>query len=188
VREVKEMYRVIRLAVALLTGATMQVLAGGLPVLFFSDLEGGPNMGGENNRGVWVSVYGSRFGTSQGDSYITVGTGRAAAYAVWSESKVVFQPGPAATSGNITLVKGGAVSNGIPFQVRAGKIYFVAVEGSDGNKGSFESPWRTLLQARNQMQPGDVTYAKNGVSQTEMDDWAASMLLRTQWWRTLARR
>ncbi|MBN8730168.1 MAG: right-handed parallel beta-helix repeat-containing protein [Acidobacteria bacterium] len=169
------------LFLAFLMSTGVPALAGTAPVLYFSDLEGGPNTGGENNRGVWVTVYGNRFGASRGDAYVTIGMGRAAAYASWAETKVVFQIGAAATSGNIVLTRGAAASNGIPFQVRGGKIYFVAVDGSDGNKGSFESPWRSLIQARNQMQPGDVTYARNGVSQTETDDWAASMLLRTQW-------
>ena len=71
------------------------------------------------------------------------------------------------------------VSNGVPFTVRSGKIYFVSTSGRDSSSGSFTSPWRTLLKARDSMKPGDITYAMNGVSQVKDDGqgWNTCMLL-----------
>jgi len=41
------------------------------PVLFYSDLESGPNTGGENNHGAFVTVYGDGFGNTQGGSTVS---------------------------------------------------------------------------------------------------------------------
>src|SRR5882672_2889097 len=35
---------------------------------------------------------------------------------------------------------GGAASNGLPFSVNSGSIYFVSTSGNDSNNGSFTSP------------------------------------------------
>jgi uncharacterized protein (TIGR03437 family) len=153
---------------------------GAAPRIFFSDLESGPNTGGENNAGAYVTIYGKRFGSTQGSAFVTVGGGRASAYPVWTETKITFQLGSAAATGNIIVTTPGGTSNGVPFTVRRGNIYFVAPGGSDGNKGSFASPWRTVLKARDSMKAGDITYAMDGVSQTTDDGqgWNACMLLR----------
>ena len=45
------------------------------PVIFYSDLTSGPNTGGQNNQGVFVTIWGNNFGSSQGSSSITVGGG-----------------------------------------------------------------------------------------------------------------
>jgi hypothetical protein len=34
------------------------------PVIYYSDLESGPNTGGENNQGALVTIYGEHFGSS----------------------------------------------------------------------------------------------------------------------------
>src|SRR5690349_16020405 len=123
------------------------------PRIFFSDLESGPNIGGQNNHGVWVTIWGKGFGATRGSSTVTVGGGEAADYPIWSDSKITFQLGPAAKTGEIVVnvvnvspvtqkgKDGGRAgsgmpsvhlqSNGLPFFVRAGKIFFVAVNGSD---------------------------------------------------------
>jgi hypothetical protein len=139
------------------------------PRLFYSDLQSGPNSGGENNNGVWVTIYGERFGSSQGSSIVTVGGGAAAAYRIWSDTKITFQPGPAAATGNIVVSNAAGTSNGLPFTVRSGRILFVATNGSDGNDGSFSAPWATVTHARDSVQAGDTVYLMNGVSQTQDD-------------------
>ena len=150
------------------------------PHIFYSDLQSGPNTGGQNSAGVFVTVYGIRFGASQGSSYVTIGSGRAAAYPVWSDSKITFQLGSAASTGNITVTTSNGTSNGVPFTVRSGNIYFVSTSGNDSNNGSYSSPWATLLHARDTMASGDTIYAMNGVGQTADDGqgWSACMLLR----------
>jgi uncharacterized protein (TIGR03437 family) len=152
------------------------------PRIFFSDLESGPNTGGENNAGAYVTIYGKRFGASRGDSFITVGGGRAANYPIWTDTKITFQLGPSAATGDIVLTTATGVSNGIPFTVRPGRIYFIAVSGNDSQDGSFASPWRTIPRART-MNPGDIVYAMNGVAQTTEDDqgWHAAFTLRPAW-------
>lgn len=162
------------------------------PRIFFSDLESGPNTGGQNNNGVWVTIWGKGFGTERGRSTVTVGGGAARNYPVWSDSKITFQLGPAAKTGsivvNVVLPKhaarngdsknrpsdpGKLASNGLPFTVRRGKIFFVATRGSDFKKGTFAAPWRTVLHAKDYMSAGDTTYIEDGVVQNKEDSYTA---------------
>ncbi|MCC6808082.1 MAG: hypothetical protein IT381_11710, partial [Deltaproteobacteria bacterium] len=43
------------------------------PVIFFTDLKSGPNVGGANNAGVYLTIYGLRFGATRGTSRVTIG-------------------------------------------------------------------------------------------------------------------
>lgn len=151
-----------------------------VPHLFFSDLESGPNTGGESNAGAYVTVYGKDFGSARGSSYVTIGGGQAAAYPVWTDTKVTFQLGAAAATGDLIVVVPDGSSNAIPFTVSRGRIFFVSPGGSDRKNGGFSSPWRTLVKARDSMRPGDITYAMNGVAQTADDGsgWNTSLLVR----------
>jgi hypothetical protein len=145
------------------------------PRIFFSDLESGPNTGGQNNHGVWVTIWGKGFGVERGSSTVTIGGGAAAEYPTWTDTKITFQLGPAAKSGQIVVQQRAAVgaSNGLPFSVREGKIYFVAVNGSDRHNGTFALPWRSIVHAKNRMSAGDVAYIRDGVAQTSEDNFTA---------------
>jgi hypothetical protein len=174
------------------------------PRIFFSDLESGPNIGGQKNLGVCVTIWGKGFGAERGASTVTVGGGAAAEYPIWTDTRITFQLGPLARTGDIVVtVRENAVragegqstagmpnrsgqtnaginkgvgkiaSNGLPFAVRAGKIYFVAVNGSDRQKGSFEAPWKSIVHAKDRMFAGDVTYIRDGVAQTTEDNYTA---------------
>src|ERR1700691_2927126 len=167
---------------------TFLLACGGLlaqaPVLFFSDITSGPNTGGENGNGAYVTIYGNYFGASQGTSTAAAGGGPMVNCQAWGAAwlwyqKITCQLGPNATSGSLVVTVNGQPSNGLPFAVASGNIYFVATSGSDRNTGAFASPWRTLLKARNTMQPGDITYAMNGVAQSTDDGtgWDAAFLL-----------
>lgn len=151
------------------------------PRIFFSDLESGPNSGGEDNAGAFVTIHGRGFGATRGDSSVTIGGGAAASYPAWSDSQITFQLGQAAATGNVVVSTPEGASNGVPFTVRPGRIHLVSVSGNDGNKGTFTSPWKTLLKARDSMKAGDITYATDGVSQTTDDGqgWHTAMLLQT---------
>jgi beta-glucanase (GH16 family) len=133
------------------------------PVIFFTDLESGPNTGGENNNGAYVTIYGNNFGTSP---TVTVGGGQAliklapSSY-LWYQ-RMSIQLGANATTGNIVVSNSSGTSNGVPFTVRAGKIYFVSTSGSDSNAGTVSAPFATLPKARNTMAPGDITYMRGG--------------------------
>jgi uncharacterized protein (TIGR03437 family) len=154
------------------------------PVLFFSDITSGPNTGGEGGNGAYVTIYGNYFGASQGSSIATAGGGVMVNCRIWGAAwlwyqKLSCQLGPGAASGNLVVLVNGQSSNPLPFTVTSGNIYFVSTIGSDNNPGSFASPWGTLLNARNVMQPGDITYVMNGVSQSSDDGtgWDSALLL-----------
>lgn len=149
------------------------------PRIFYSDLDSGPKTGGENGNGAYVTIYGKNFGSSRGSSTVTVGGGAAVNYPTWTDSKVAFQLGPNAATGNIVVTVGGQASNGIAFTVRSGNIYFVSTSGNDSGNGSFTSPWRTIPKAKNSLAAGDIAYIEDGVSQTGTDDYNASLAIRT---------
>ena len=151
------------------------------PVLFFSDLVSGPNSGGQNNNGAFVTLYGNHLGSTP---TVKVGGGQAivtlapAPY-LWYQ-KMTIQLGPQAQTGTMVVSNPNGSSNGLPFTVRPGKIYFVAPGGRDFNSGSFTSPWKTLPRAV-QGGAGSIVYAMDGVSQTSDDGqgWGAAVTLRT---------
>ncbi len=160
--------------------ATSQVLP---PRIFYSDLVSGPNTGGENNNGVYVTIYGHGFGSSQGSSTVTIGGHAPAQYKLWCGScwggvsgteydKVTIQLGSSAASGNIVLTTSAGTSNGIPFTVRSGNIYFVSNSGSDSAAGTFTAPWATIPHATNTISPGDTIYVENGVTVTTPDPYS----------------
>ncbi len=142
--------------------------------LFFSDLTSGPSAGGENGKGAYVTIVGNGFGASRGSSTVTVGGGAVDSYPLWTATKITFQLGAAAKTGDIVVdVAGKGASNGLPFTVRAGAIYFVSSSGADANAGTFASPWATIPKAKNTLQAGDIAYigthAGDAVSQTTVD-------------------
>ena len=152
------------------------------PRLFYSDLESGPNSKGENNGGVYVSVYGKGFGSAKGEGYVTIGEGKAANYPIWKDDQITFQLGSSAATGNIIAVTSSGSSNPLPFTVRAGNIYFVSPNGKDSNNGSFTAPLKTLLKARDSfLKAGDTVYLMNGFTQPDDDGqgWRTTFLLRT---------
>src|SRR5579871_6400627 len=164
------------------------VLPSGLsaqtPRIFFSDLESGPNVGGKSNNGAWVAIWGKGFGAERGASTVTVGGGAAVAYPLWTDSQIIFQLGPAAKTGSIVVnlrdknasgKDASRASNSVPFTVRAGKIYFVAVNGSDRRRGTFEAPWKSIVRAKDSMSAGDITYIENGVTQESENSFTASL-------------
>jgi len=63
------------------------------PTAIFTDLQSGPNAGGQNNQGAIVTVYGFGFGSTRGSSTLTIGGAAPAAYLLWSDNKISFQIG-----------------------------------------------------------------------------------------------
>lgn len=146
------------------------------PVIFYSDLTSGPNTGGQNNKGAFVTIFGVHFGDTQGAGAVSVGGGAADNYAVWSDSKVVFQLGSSAASGNITITTADGTSNGVPFTVRSCDIYFVSTGGSDTTgTGSYASPWRHLSKARSVMSGGDICYIRGGTYTTSGENSSSKL-------------
>src|SRR6476469_811449 len=159
--------------ITLVVFSTAMMAQSATPRLFYSDLESGPNTGGQNNSGAFTTLWGKGFGASQGTSSVTVGGGAVAAYELWSDSKIIVQLGAGAVTGNIVVKVGSAASNGVPFTVRAGNIFFVSTSGNDANAGTFAAPWRTIPKAKNTIAAGDIAYIENGVSQTTEENFTA---------------
>ncbi len=119
--------RFLSIAIVMLVVFSTAMLAqSSAPRLFYSDLESGPNTGGQNNNGAFVTLWGKGFGSTQGTSSVTVGGGSVAAYQLWSDNKIIMQLGAGAVTGNMVVKVGSAASNGVPFTVRAGNIFFVS--------------------------------------------------------------
>src|SRR6266567_1331325 len=158
----------------LLVSAALLSAQSAPPRIFYSDLESGPITGGQNNKGAWVTIWGKSFGATQGTSTVTVGGGSADNYPLWSDTKIAFQLGANAKTGNIVVnVPNVGSSNGLAFTVRAGNIFFVATSGNNANTGSLGSPWQTIPHAKNAIAAGDIAYIENGVSQTSEDNFTA---------------
>ncbi len=147
------------------------------PKLFYSDLTSGPASGGEGGtNGAYVCVYGENFGSSQGESTISVGGVAASAYKVWSDggspylpghyAKACFQVAAATPSGAdlMEMTTSAATSGTLPFTVESGNIYFVSTSGNDSTgTGSSTSPWRTTAKCMAAMAPGNICYIENGI-------------------------
>lgn len=172
----------------------------GAPVLFFSDLTGGPREGNSDttfgqSAGTIVTVWGRNLGSTRGTSTVTCGGAPAAAYYAWGNATapanlyashgmqmVSFQVSNLAAEGpgEIRFTVGGVTSNPLPFLVRSGAIRFVRTSGSDATGiGSWTNPWRTIVHAKDQLAPGDICYVGDGVSQTTITDVEACVNLST---------
>ena len=134
---------VIMLGIGVL-GVNHAYAANAAPVIFYSDLTAGPNTGGQNNNGVFVTVWGNNFGSSQGTSYITVGGGQVSTYLTWTNTMICFQLGSNVTTGNIILVSSNGNATGPAFTVQAGNIYFVDPKAASNGSGTFASPFNHL--------------------------------------------
>ncbi len=161
------------------------------PALLFTDLTSGPNTGGQDNLGAFITLYGEGFGATRGSSTVTIGGVEVARYVTWGQDNaparqldmIVVQPGSAALSGAIVVTVGGAPSNPLPFTVRNGQIYFVipdAGNAGDGNPGTYLLPFKSLYRPRQVMQPGDISYIKGGtfnIADPDFPGWDTVLLL-----------
>ena len=155
--------RLVRAAFLLSVAAAAAMAQG--PRLFYSDLDSGPNTGGERDQGAYVTLYGRNFGAERGASRVTMGSGEPQ-YVSWGDNKIVIQLGAAVTTGDIRVQTAGGASSAVSFTVRPGNIFAVGVNGSDTNTGAFGTPWRTVQKAIETMAPGDITYVLDGVAET----------------------
>lgn len=164
------------------------------PVLWFSDLTSGPRTGNTDTSlgqtsgedGIIVSVWGTGLGASQASSTIACGGAPAAKVYYWGDAippyspanlnnayqdyqLIIFQVSHLATDGPaaITVTVNGAVSNGLPFIIRPGRIFFVKTTGSDSNPGTWTQPFLTMVRGKTiGIQPGDTIYVGDGVNQS----------------------
>lgn len=117
--------------------------------LLHTDLDNGPNTGGENGNGVYVTLYGYGFGASRGVGTVELNGVEVADYKVWSNTKIAVQLGGSTSSGDFTVTTNDGYSvtgcqrrqfgRSTDFTVRSGSIVYVSTSGS-GSTGSFASP------------------------------------------------
>ena len=139
------------------------------PVIFYSDLTAGPKTGGQNNNGVFVTIWGNNFGTTQGSSTVTVGGGTVANYQTWTNTMICFQLGANAATGNIVLNTSNGNATGPAFTVQAGNIYFVQPGAASNGSGTYASPFNHLYYAEQKVVAGDTVYVEAGTIQAEED-------------------
>jgi len=167
---VANMRRQLTLVAIVLVCAGGALAQGAGPRLFFTDIESGPNVGGEDDMGAFITIYGEGFGATQSNSTVTIGAHPVARVVLWDQDaaargldRIVVQPGLEAASGDIVVTVAGQASNALPFTVRAGNIYFVRqATGSDGNPGTRAQPWASIWRARSTLVAGDIVYVEGG--------------------------
>lgn len=137
------------------------------PVIFFTDLKSGPNTGGEGDNGVFITIYGERFGTTSGA--VTIGGVPVARIVSWQEDagparkldRIVVQPGKDVKGGDLIVWAATKPSNPVPFTVRTGRILLLDASVADNTgDGSFAKPFKSLYKARDNLGPGDTLYIK----------------------------
>lgn len=152
------------------------------PRVFFIDVEAGPVSGGLSNFGVPISIFGKGFGNERGASRVTIGGVEVATYLVWGSGNahnkmldmIVVQPGAKVKPGAIVVTVNGVPSNSdCSFKSNSGKVYFVAVSGSDSSPCSASAPCATILHTFSVMKPGDTTLVRGG-SYAEGEIWIRS--------------
>ena len=151
------------------------------PRIFFADLESGPNSGGEGNGGAFVTIWGRNFGSDRGAATVTAGGGPVTGYPVRTVARITFQLGPQARTGQIIVTTAAGASNGVPFAVRPGNLYFyfASTSGNDSSPGTVERPWRTVTRAVEAMRAGDITYIRDGAVQAAGDVYGAALSIQT---------
>jgi hypothetical protein len=143
------------------------------PVLFFTDIISGPATGNSDTTystggGAYVTLYGN-FLTSptvklNGLNCLTV-VSQPATW-LWYQ-RMVVQIGPTCTSGNFVVTTAGGTSNGLPFSIVSGRIYYVAASGgSDSNAGTFAAPWASINKVNSTLADGGIAYFENGFTAT----------------------
>lgn len=83
--------------------------------------------------GAQVTITGSGFGASQNNGQVMLGT-TAGVVQSWSDTQVVAQVGPGATSGNAQILQNGVFSNGVAFTVPLPTV--TAISPSSGASGT----------------------------------------------------
>jgi hypothetical protein len=139
------------------------------PVCLYQDVLSGPATGGEGGDGIYLSIYGHNFGSSQGTSTVTVNGTPVAQYLVWGSNNdvtgehdqisVQIASGTTGTGNIVVTTSGGSCSN-LTFTVRSGNIWFIGsgivndtpgsncttiengtAGGGAGGSGTYGSPW-----------------------------------------------
>lgn len=161
--------------------ACCAAMAQAAPVVLFTDVVTGPRTGGPGNFGAPISIFGTGFGATRGNSTVTIGGIEVASYLVWGAGNahnpaldmIVVQPGSSVTGGPIVVTVGGIASNADQsFTPNSGQIYYISTAGSDSNNGSEAAPFATIQYAGYDAvtNPGDIILLRGG-SYPENEIW-----------------
>jgi len=164
--------RVGFIACLYLAGPCLPAFADEAPRIFYTDIESGPNTGGENNNGAYLSIFGKGFGTNLSQVKVYVGNGEVARYMYLGLSlgrpdvqQLSVQLGPNTSTGPIRVVVNGVSSRtDKTFTIRPGKFYFIATNGNDekGRANDIARPFRTPNYVKELMNPGDFIIMRGG--------------------------
>ncbi len=137
---------------------------GVAPIVLYSDIKSGPNTGGENNSGIYLSVFGKNFGTTglgtttrvfinnvEVARYLSLGPskGRTDIQQLTVQVGALGNPAPGTPLPIRVSVNGTNSNTDQTFIVNPGTIYFVSLDGNDatGAPGAIASPYRTVQKA-----------------------------------------
>lgn len=152
------------------TYATTAAPTGAAPVVLYTDITSGPNTGGENNKGIYLSIFGKGFGTTglgtttrvfinnvEVDNYRFLGAskGRSDIQQITVQVGALGNPAMGVALPIRVSVSGVDSNSDNTFTVNPGNIYFVNnVSGVDTTTtttgGTFDAPFRTVQRQAGQ--------------------------------------
>ena len=163
------------------------------PVLLYTDIASGPNNGGENDQGIYLSLFGKNFGHGPPGSNVKVfiGGAEAGSYRSLGSSRgrpdiqqltvqigSLGKPKPGVPLAVKVVVNGVSSNDDITFTVNPGRILFVDnVKGNDltAVAGDIAHPFRHVQTARlnegawGEVRPGDfIVMRGTGTSWTDL--------------------
>jgi len=151
--------------------------------VLYTDIASGPNSGGENNEGAYLSVFGKNFGSTLSAVHVYIGGAEVNSYRYLGTSlgrsdieQITVQIGSLGTPklGSplpITVTVNGISSNADQtFTVNPGRMLFVSLSGDDSTAvpGDITHPYRhvqtssTSAAAFGAMKPGDIVVMRAG--------------------------
>lgn len=154
----------------------VQVVAGA-PLVLYTDVSSGPNSGGENNAGAYLSIFGVNFGSTGLGTTVTVTIGGVAvsSYRYLGPSRgrpdigqitvqvgALGNPTPGTALPIQVTVNGVASNTDQTFMVNPGRMLFVSLSGNDSTAvpGDITHPYRHVANgstgAFDVIQPGDT--------------------------------
>lgn len=168
VKEIMTMKRMVVIFVALMFICSIASAS----VVFYTDITSGPNTGGENDNGCYLTIAGKGFGDTRGGSTVTIGGGEVAEYKVWSDTEISVQIGPNTQTGDIVVSVSGEPAavvelpyrqpGNLQFTVRDANIYFISPDGDNTNPGTFDLPRTNVPGIKAVMNGGDFLYVREG--------------------------
>lgn len=165
--------------------------ASGSPRILYTDALAGPNSGGENGKGMYLSIFGKGFGNSGmgkaikvfiGDAevdnyrYLGASRGRPDVEQITVQVGALGNPKPGVPLPVKVVVNGAASNTDHTFTVQPGDFFFVSTTGNDatGVKNDVTHPFRSVQTPSEGgvlalVSPGDVIVLRGGANVTWSD-------------------